>query len=442
MILALCATSGLAQEKPGPSPVSNGPPSVEIITPQDGAAFLIGQPIHICTSSGGFTDLVTQVKFLAGSTVLGVVSNSLPPGMDKHFHTQHTCFTWSNALPGAYVLTAQATDLAGLTVTSAPVSISVVTNLPPLVRISHPGEDALVLGPSNVQVCASSFDPDGSVLTVQLFENGKSLGVVTNPGPILITNKHGVFPIQQTSYCLTWSNVALGTYTLTAIATDNGGAMTTSAPVQFSVVSNLPPVVGIVQPYNGAGFYAPATISICATAKDPDGTVSKVQFFQGTTSLGTLTSGMAVTNGEGEVHTFYCLTWSNVAPATYTLTAVATDNGGASSTSAPVKVTVVLPPPPLVRIVNPDSGAIYLAPANIYIATIERYFTNPIANVQFLSGKTLLAKTNTPSFYWTNVLQGAYTLTAVATDTGGISATSPPVSITVTTNLPPHREDH
>ena len=65
---------------------------------------------------------------------------------------------------------------------------------------------------------------------------------------------------------------------------------------------------------------------------------------------------------------------------------------------------------------------------------MEKYFTNPIAQVKFLSGTTVLSVSNTPSFYWKNVQAGAYSLTAVATDTGGISATSPPVSITVTTN--------
>jgi len=164
-----------------------------------------------------------------------------------------------------------------------------------------------------------------------------------------------------------------------------------------------------------------------------------VQFFQGTKGLGVVTKGTTVTN-QGGVETLYFLTASNLPPANYTFTAVATDNGGLSSTSAPVMVTVVLPPPPQVTILNPDNGAKYVAPANIYIATVERFFAKPIAQVEFLSGKTILSVSNTPSFYWKNVQADAYTLTAIATDTGGISATSPPVSITVTTNRPggPH----
>ena len=65
---------------------------------------------------------------------------------------------------------------------------------------------------------------------VEFFEGTNSLGVVTNVPVIYITNKHGVFPIKNTSYCLTWNDVQPGAYTLTAVATDNDGAMTTSHP--------------------------------------------------------------------------------------------------------------------------------------------------------------------------------------------------------------------
>jgi hypothetical protein len=443
-VLALCATAnlGLAQVKLPEASHTNAPPSVTIVAPQEGATFLLKHDIHICALTKDFTDTVAQVEFLAGTNVLGMVTNKpiVWSGKDSGgLRERGFCLTWSNAAPGAYVLTAQAMDASGITVTSPPVDISVVTNLPPLVHITHPRDDAMLLGPTNIMVCASAFDPNGSVVSVEFFEDTTSLGVVTNTGPAWVTNQHGVFPIQQTSYCLTWSNVALGTYTLTAVATDNGGAMSTSAPVQITLVSNLPPLVRIVQPDDDARFYAPAQISICAAAKDPDGTVASVQFFQGTTSLGVVTNGMTLTNKEWDVHTLYCLTWSNVAVGTYTLTAVATDNGGISSTSAPVAVAVVVPPSPQVKIVNPDNGAKYFAPANIYIASVERYFTNPIASVEFLSGTTVLANSNSPSFYWKNVKAGAYTLTAVATDTGGISATSPPVNVTVTTNKPAAR---
>jgi chitinase len=82
-------------------------------------------------------------------------------------------------------------------------------------------------------------------------------------------------------------------------------------------------------PANGAAYNAPASIGLAADASDDDGTVAKVEFFQGSTLIGTDTTKP------------YALTWNNVAAGNYTLTARATDNDGATTTSAAVNVSVV-----------------------------------------------------------------------------------------------------
>jgi hypothetical protein len=92
--------------------------------------------------------------------------------------------------------------------------------------------------------------------------------------------------------------------------------------------ANVPPSVTLTSPASGSTFTAPATINLAASASDSDGTVSKVQFFSGTTLLGTATSAP------------YSLTWSNVPAGSYSITAVATDNDGASTTSGAASVTV------------------------------------------------------------------------------------------------------
>lgn len=91
---------------------------------------------------------------------------------------------------------------------------------------------------------------------------------------------------------------------------------------------NRPPAVSITSPSNGAVFTAPATISLAANASDPDGTISKVEFFNGATSLGVDNSAP------------YTATFSNAAAGNYKLTAVATDNSGATTTSSEIAVTV------------------------------------------------------------------------------------------------------
>jgi hypothetical protein len=86
--------------------------------------------------------------------------------------------------------------------------------------------------------------------------------------------------------------------------------------------------VSLTSPANGATFTAPATINLTANAADADGSVSKVDFYNGTFLLNTDTT------------TPYSFSWTNVAAGTYSLTAVATDNAGGVTTSAVVSVTV------------------------------------------------------------------------------------------------------
>ncbi|HXJ60817.1 MAG TPA: leucine-rich repeat domain-containing protein [Verrucomicrobiae bacterium] len=96
--------------------------------------------------------------------------------------------------------------------------------------------------------------------------------------------------------------------------------------VSIIISSNSPPTVAITSPINGASFIAPATITIQAAASDSDGSVTNVQFFDGVTSLGNRSSSP------------YSLSVS-LAVGSHALTAVASDNLGARTTSLPVTVT-------------------------------------------------------------------------------------------------------
>jgi hypothetical protein len=91
---------------------------------------------------------------------------------------------------------------------------------------------------------------------------------------------------------------------------------------------NQTPSVSITSPSNGAVFGSPATVTINATATDGDGTVSNVEFYNGTTLLGS--DNVAP----------YSFTWSNVAVGSYVITAKAYDNNNAATTSAAVNISV------------------------------------------------------------------------------------------------------
>ncbi len=96
-----------------------------------------------------------------------------------------------------------------------------------------------------------------------------------------------------------------------------------------TTTGNTPPTVTLKSPVANTSYTTPATINMLATATDANGTISKVQFYNGTTLLHTEYQGT------------YSYSWTNVPAGTYTITAKATDNNGATTTSAGVKVTVV-----------------------------------------------------------------------------------------------------
>ena len=111
-------------------------------------------------------------------------------------------------------------------------------------------------------------------------------------------------------------------------STDAAGNLVTGTDNTFTTTANVAPTVSLTAPANNSSFAAPATINLTAAAADSDGSVSKVEFFQGATLIATDTTSP------------YSATWSNVAAGTYTLTAKATDNRNAVTTSTAVTVTV------------------------------------------------------------------------------------------------------
>lgn len=101
------------------------------------------------------------------------------------------------------------------------------------------------------------------------------------------------------------------------------------------ITGNEPPTVGLTSPSNNAIYTAPVDVTLTADAADGDGQVTKVEFFQNGTKV-----------GEGYSAPF-THTWAGVSAGSYTLTARATDDSGAQTTSDAVSLTV-----------NPVKGAV------------------------------------------------------------------------------------
>ena len=206
----------------------------------------------------------------------------------------------------------QATDavLDNLSITS----LGSTPNQPPQAAITSPTDGSIFTAGRDIAVTAAASDADGTISRVDFFAGSTPLGSMTSA-----------------PYSVTWAAVPAGTYSLKAVAVDNDGASTSSATVSIRVdpvTANKPPSVTLTAPTNGATYTAPATVTLSATASDSDGTISKVEFYNGTALLTTDTTSP------------YSYSWGSVAAGTYTVKAIAYDNAGASASSASATITV------------------------------------------------------------------------------------------------------
>ena len=164
--------------------------------------------------------------------------------------------------------------------------------------------------------------------------------------------------------------------------------------------------MSLTAPAGGTTYTAPASIALSASASDTDGTVTRVDFYQGSTLLASDTTSP------------YGYTWANAAAGSYQLTAVARDNGGATRTSAAVSVTVnsATNQAPTVALSSPAAGASFTAPANVTVSATASDTDGTVARVEFYRGSTLIASdTSSPySAVWSGATAGTYALTARA----------------------------
>lgn len=182
------------------------------------------------------------------------------------------------------------------------------TNALPTVTITAPTQNTVLGFGQPITLSADANDTDGAIRVVEFFVDGGLVdGDSTRP------------------FSVVWSNAVPGTHIITARARDNRLGIVTSTPVAVTVVNQLP-TVSILTPTNGAAFTPPTNIVLEATATDNDGAIVKVEFFANGTRLGEDTTSP------------YGFVWTNVPSGAFALTARATDNGGATTTSATVSI--------------------------------------------------------------------------------------------------------
>jgi len=151
---------------------------------------------------------------------------------------------------------------------------------------------------------------------------------------------NGTVSISGTTAKFTASSCGFASFTLTA--TESGfsmsktvGVFVESSPAGTCVSSTAKaPVVSITAPVTNTSKMVTATFALTATATDADGTIAKVEFYNGTTLLGTGTAS-------GSTYTF---NWTTSIVGAYSITAKATDNSGLTTVSSAITLSVVAGP--------------------------------------------------------------------------------------------------
>jgi RHS repeat-associated protein len=352
---------------------TNWAPYVSITAPAEAQVFTYPSAIAMTASATDSDGTVTKVEFYNGTTKLGEDS------------TAPFSLTWNGAVAGTYSLTAKAYDNYSAARVSSP--ITVVVNMLPTVSLTAPAAGT-VNAPTDLVFAANASDSDGSISKVEFYNGTTKLGEdVTAP------------------YSFTWINVSPGTYSLTAKAIDNRNAVATSAAVAVTV--NVLPTVSLTAPTNGTVVNAPATFMLTAQAADSDGSISRVEFYDGATKLGEDTVAP------------YTFTWTNIGTGSHTLTAKAIDNRSATVVSSAATFTVN--ELPTIRISAPVSGAVVVAPADVSVEAEASDVDDGVAIVEFyVDGTHVATDLVTPfTLQASNLPAGTHTLKAKAYDNRG-----------------------
>ncbi|MEO6237798.1 MAG: Ig-like domain-containing protein [Vicinamibacterales bacterium] len=270
---------------------------------------------------------------------------------------------------------------------------------------------------------------------------GTDGGLGTAPGWVRIKRSGALITTYRSADGTNWTVIGSDSFSMSAAVyvglavTSHNPAQSVSATfdtlkiVQSQPPSNQPPAVTLTSPASGTSYTAPATANLAATASDTDGTVARVDFYNGSTLLGS------------DATAPYALSWTNIAAGSYSVTAIAYDDAGASTTSAAATITVnAANGAPAATLTAPANGASFTSPASVSLTANATDSDGTIARVDFYNGSALLGSDTTApyAFTWANVAAGTYAVRAVAIDNTGASTSSATATITVTAaNTPP-----
>jgi hypothetical protein len=280
-------------------PMPNGEPTVTLTSPPDGAIYVAPAALNLVANVAGNGHTITEVDFYSGGTLLGQATS--PPYL----------FTWTNVPAGTFSLTAHLIFDSGSTVDSAPTTVKISTaNSAPVPSL------AATFGTS----VSLAWDPNPAFgNAVYIVYYGPASRNYTYAIPVgSATNLFVTGLVAGTTYYF-----AVAAYNGLGLGGDYSDELTYTVPL-----SNLDPTIALTSPADGADYVAPAAINLVANVVTNGHTITEVDFYNGGTMLGQVTSPP------------YVLTWTNASAGTFSLTARLIFDFGSTIDSAPTSIKI------------------------------------------------------------------------------------------------------
>jgi hypothetical protein len=191
---------------------------------------------------------------------------------------------------------------------------------PPMAAFIEPVDGSLHLFGRPIQLAAEALHPGGEIASLEFHSDGRLLERISEP-----------------PFVLNWENAAAGIHQLTALVTGTDGSIG-QAFATVQVLNNLPSVVEITRPAHHAMFAPGEEIPFQVEAIDIGGRIQRVEFFRKPHEP----SFDEPEELEGtRTEPPFAITLRNIPPGHHFLTAIATDDEGASTISNPIMIEVM-----------------------------------------------------------------------------------------------------
>lgn len=377
------------------------PPIVAVTSPTTGSSSLVATPVTLSASASDPDGIVTSVQFFVNGVAFGAPDTTFP----------YTT-TWTPNALGTYNITAKVIDNSGNTVTSSAVALTVGAGSPPVVTLINPDSNLSVAVGSTINLAATAGSATGTVTGVRFLVNNNPVATVTTA-----------------PYTATFTPTVAGAYSIVAEATNSSGLVTTSTPRVITAVSG-PLSVFLLNPAQNTTIDTMSSLLITALASTSTGTISRVEFYAGTTLLATKTESP------------YSYIWNPTVGGAFVVRAVAYDSLGNSISSSGVTVTVNPTGTPrgtfTARLTNPTDGAVLRAFRNITFSATTNMAADSITGVDFYANGFLFDTATTAPYQVTRnpSVPGAFEFFAVVRG-NGFALVTPSVRVTVLPNEAP-----